>query len=183
MKSGRFELQFDPALIPPLVAQYLLKGRAKDAAMEAAGQRIVAGGRTMANVDVIYRWKSARSVRHLSRNDPADIDKCLLEAMRAPSDRSAMIALVRVATTGTGLHGFQIPVASAVLTAIDLRHHTVIDYKALSSLGCPNFTLSVDFYLEYLAACRDIAGRLEIDLRTLDRALWQWWKNQEQCAK
>jgi hypothetical protein len=184
MKSGKFELQFDPTLIPSLVHQYMTtgKGAEKDAAMAAAGQSIVDGQWTRANVEIVYRWKSARSVRHLLRNEEPDVDRCLqqaIQAIKAQDDRSAMTALIRIRARRSGLHGFQVPLASAILTALCPKRFTVIDYKALNSLGCPQDSPNVDFYLEYLRASRDISGALRICLRTLDRALWQWWKNKE----
>lgn len=152
--------------------------------MAAAGQRIVEGERTRANVEIIYRWKSARAVGHLSRNEDADIDRCLLQAIEArDDDRAAMTALVRIPALQSGLHGFQVPVASAILTALFPKRFTVIDYKALASLGFPQASPGVDFYLEYLCACRHISEENKTCLRTLDRALWQWWTNQETAEK
>jgi hypothetical protein len=34
----------------------------------------------------------------------------------------------------------------------------------------------VSFWLEYLAACREIASRAAVSIRTLDKALWQYSK-------
>ena len=184
--SGKFKLKFDPSCIPSLARQYMMtgKGAEKDAAMAAAGQCIVGGQRTRANLAIIYRWKSARSIRHLCRNEDADIDRCLLQAVQArDDDRAAITALVRIPALRSGLHGFQIPVASAVLTALFPKLFTVIDYKALGSLGFPQASPGVDFYLEYLCACRHISEENKTCLRTLDRALWQWWTNQEAAEK
>jgi hypothetical protein len=162
------------------------KGSEKDARMEAAGRRIVEGQRTLANVDIICRWKSARSAHHLSKNKEVDIDICLekaLKALQADDELSAMIALIRIPAAQIGLHGVQIAVASAIITALDLTRFTIIDYKALGSLGCPQDHLNVDFYIEYLQACRCISTSHGTSLRTLDRALWQWWKNKETTEK
>jgi hypothetical protein len=121
MKSGKlFKLQFDPKCIPSLARQYMTtgKGEEKDAAMAKAGQCIVGGKRTRANIEIIYRWKSARAVGHLSRNEDTDIDRCLLQAIEAHDDRAAITALIRIPALETGLHGFQVPLASAILTAM-----------------------------------------------------------------
>jgi hypothetical protein len=53
---------------------------------------------------------------------------------------------------------------------------TVIDFRALESLGVKQAVLTVEFYLEYLGACRGLAKQHDIDIRDLDRALWQWSK-------
>ncbi len=36
------------------------------------------------------------------------------------------------------------------------------------------------FYLKYLAHCTDLAAKWNLSLRQLDRALWQWSKEQSQ---
>lgn len=51
---------------------------------------------------------------------------------------------------------------------------TVIDFRALWALGIERRGYySVAYYLAYLATCRTIAAHAGVDLRTLDRALWQ----------
>jgi hypothetical protein len=73
-----------------------------------------------------------------------------------------------------------VPVASAIMTAIDPGRYTILDFRALFSLGVERSFNSVGFYLAYLAACRRIAAAAGVELRTLDRALWQYSKeNQE----
>ncbi|MCS3498265.1 hypothetical protein M2189_002777 [Bradyrhizobium japonicum] len=74
----------------------------------------------------------------------------------------------------TGLSGVNVPVASAVMTAAMPQRFTVIDFRALWSLGIERRGYySVTFYLGYLEACRGIASDAAVDLRTLDRALWK----------
>jgi hypothetical protein len=87
----------------------------------------------------------------------------------AETDRAAVAVLV-------GLNGVQVPVASAILTAIDPERFTVIDFRALEALGVTNATMTINYYLEYLDACRGLARENKVPLRTLDRALWQWSK-------
>jgi hypothetical protein len=67
-----------------------------------------------------------------------------------------------------------VPVASAILTAIDPKRYTVIDFRALEALGIKRASPSVDFYLDYLKHCRQLAKTHRVSLRDLDRALWQW---------
>ena len=70
------------------------------------------------------------------------------------------------------------PVASAILTAIDPERCTVIDFRALEALGKKTNDRSVNFYLSYLDACRTLAEEHQVSLRNLDRALWQWSSEQ-----
>ena len=78
----------------------------------------------------------------------------------------------------TALRGVGIPMASAILTAINPERYTVLDFRALESLGIKNWRDSFAFYVTYLEACRELAARHGKSLRTLDRALWQWSKEQ-----
>jgi hypothetical protein len=73
-----------------------------------------------------------------------------------------------------GLHGVHTPVASAILTAINLNRYTILDFRALQSLGSNSTDRSVNFYLVYLKACRQLARTHRISLRNFDRALWHW---------
>jgi len=68
----------------------------------------------------------------------------------------------------------EIPVASAILTAIDQERYTIIDFRALEALGISSAYHTVDSYLKYLAHCRLLACQNNVRLRELDRALWQW---------
>jgi hypothetical protein len=50
----------------------------------------------------------------------------------------------------------------------------VIDFRVLEALGNKSADRPVNFYLDYLAACRRVAKEHHATLRDLDRALWQW---------
>ncbi len=78
----------------------------------------------------------------------------------------------------TGLAGVDVPVASAIMTAVDPERYTVIDFRALQSLGIETANRSLNFYLAYLRACRRIANDNGVTLRNLDHALWQWSSEQ-----
>ena len=138
-----------------------------------------------------YRVTGRRSENHraLEVSSPGCADRRQLRpghrrSLRFASDsrtseRSAIETL-------TKLHGVGIPVASAILTLINPDKYTIIDYRALESLGVTDWPDSVEYYLGYLAGCRELARRYNKSLRTLDRALWQWSKERSQgetCPK
>ena len=113
-----------------------------------------------------------RPYHHLAGNDCAEIADALDLAIRAKSDRSAVAILV-------GLSGISVPIASAILTVLMPNRFTVIDFRALESLGVRRTVTdrSIGFYLKYLNFCRSLAAERGVSLRELDRALWQWSKN------
>ena len=160
-----FMLQFDPACLPDLAARYDVAG--DDKAL-AAGCRIQRSTCTRRELEEIFEWKTGgRGRSRLLLNSDAEIFDALSLATSAKTERAAVAVLC-------GLHGVNVPVASAVLTAIDPDRYTVIDFRALEALGNETADRSVNFYLEYLRACRELAKTHAISLRDLDRALWQW---------
>ena len=82
------------------------------------------------------------------------------------------------------LHGVDLPVASAILTAIFPERYTVMDCHVLEALGYPR--QDVHFYEDFLAFCKHVLaagagpqpGDAGAPLRTLDCALRQWSVNQ-----
>jgi hypothetical protein len=119
-------------------------------------------------VRIIFDWKTGgRGRSRLERNQPSEIREALEIATKA---RSARIAIGVLAS----LQGIEIPVASAILTMVDPTRFTIIDFRTLHALGIRSQKASVDLYLGYLHYCRSLARKWKIDLRTLDRALWQW---------
>jgi hypothetical protein len=121
----------------------------------------------------IFKWKTkGRGKTRLRKNSDAEIADALNLASHAETERAAVAVLL-------GLHGVQVPVASAILTAIDPERYTVIDFRALESLGCDSKDRSVNFYLAYLKTCRHLASKHKVTLRNLDRALWQWSSERE----
>ena len=160
-----FNLQFKPVEIPRLAKRY---GPGQDDLALAAGQRIRGGQYTRKNLEEIFEWKTkGRGRSRLGRNSDEEIVDALALAVNAKRARAAIAVL-------TGLHGVDVPVASAILTAIDPERFTVIDFRALGALGIKRTSRSVSFYLDYLAACRGLAKKYHATLRDLDRALWQW---------
>jgi hypothetical protein len=158
-------LRFDPVEIPGLTKRY---GPKQDDAALAAGQRIGGGEYTRKNLNEIFEWKTkGRGRSRLLRNSDREIADALALAVKAQTERVAIAVLI-------GLHGVNVPVASAILTAIDPDRYTVIDFRALQALGSNTRDRSINFYLDYLAVCRQLAKKHRATLRDLDRALWQW---------
>lgn len=165
----RFEPQFDPSCLPALAASYPAAG--DDKAFDA-GKRIRQGVCTRTELEDIFEWKTnGRGRSRLRLNTDAEISDALSLSHSANTERAAVAVLC-------GLHGVDVPVASAILTTIDPQRYTVIDFRALEALGSPVTGRSVSFYLEYLRACRQLARAHAISLRDFDRALWQWSRDQ-----
>ena len=78
-----------------------------------AGSRIRRGQYTSENLEKIFCWTTrGRGRGRLIKNEDAEIADALKLAAMAKTDRAALAVLV-------GLNGVRVPVASAILTAID----------------------------------------------------------------
>ena len=134
----------------------------------------------MANLEAIVRWKSERAVQYLIGNSNEKIRR-MLAAATAPdaTTETAVRALLE-------LHGVDLPVASAILSAIYPERYAVLDYRTLEALGHARH--DVRFYEEYLAFCKRLAESNIVSpqsdlpaptpLRAIDRALWEWTRSQ-----
>jgi hypothetical protein len=144
-----------------------------------AGAAIRNGDYTLGNLEAIVRWKSERAVHYLIGNSTECIRRAL-EVAAAP-EASTHEAIGSLLT----LHGVDLPVASAILTAIFPERYTVMDCHVLEALGYPR--QDVHFYEDFLAFCNHIVaagavpGQADVastSLRSLDRSLRQWSENQ-----
>lgn len=61
------------------------------------------------------------------------------------------------------------------------ERHPIFDFRALWSLDAevPDW-YSFEFWWEYVQTCRALADEHGVDMRTLDRALWQFSKERQQ---
>jgi hypothetical protein len=167
MSGSEFCLQFPPEKIPEYAKKYEFGD--DEAALEA-GRKISNGDYSLTNLRAIYDWKTAgRGRGRITANRQAEISEILKFAASAKSERAAISVLC-------GLKGVAVPVASAILTAINPERYTIIDFRALEALGTDSTNRSVDYYLQYVATCRKLANEHRTTLRELDRALWQWSK-------
>jgi hypothetical protein len=69
--------------------------------------------------------------------------------------------------------------ASAVLHFFHPDPYPVLDVRAVWSLGLeagPGYTF--EFWWAYVRACRELSRRLHLPMRSIDRALWQFSKEQ-----
>jgi len=80
------------------------------------------------------------------------------------------------------LRGIDMPIATAILSAIAPDRYNVLDFRALEALGHARH--NVEFYAEYVEFCRRLAEQGIVKpqqelpgptaLHALDRALWEW---------
>lgn len=160
-----FELQFPPDEIGALASRF---PGLDDAPYGAAGEAVRARGYyTRAEFITVCRWKTPRSAPRVARNSARSIRRATGRAISTADETGRMQALLE-------LEGVGVPTASTLLYFVFPESYPILDVRALESLGVKARSVyPIGFWLEYLSACRGLAERYDVDLRTLDKALWQ----------
>ena len=122
------------------------------------------------NLVKICKWKSPRSVRYAQRNQPEsviDATKCCFTSKSEPIRIKSLMML----------DGVSWPTASVILHFCVDDSYPILDRRAIWSLSeeQPN-SYNFSYWSEYVCACRKIASEACVDVRTLDKALWQYSK-------
>lgn len=123
----------------------------------------------------IVAWKSNRTKTKIRKGlDDAGktVQGLMSEVAQAKTPRDQVEVLLQV-------WGIGLAIASAILTVCDPETFTVLDYRAWETLrraslqGLPeHYPGTPDEYLDYCRVCRQLAERVGMSLRDLDRALW-----------
>jgi len=121
----------------------------------------------------IIRWKSHRIVRHVAKNSEEYVREITGFSLRAETERARIQAL-------TNLDGVSWPAASVIVHFFHRDPYPIIDFRALWSVGLEVPTqYTFDFWWPYVEFCRDVAKQSEVSMQTLDRALWQYSKENQ----
>jgi hypothetical protein len=162
----RFQLQFEPKRIEEFASRYSY--RKDDRQARAVGARAAARGHyTRPEVLTVYRWKSDRSSGLYTASDQ-QTESTTARVFATADEYERMEEL-------TSLPGVGVPVGSALLFAAFPDDYPILDVRALESLGVrPRSVYPIDFWLDYLEYCRQLADSSGVSIRTLDKALWQY---------
>lgn len=116
------------------------------------------------------RWKTARSGPQCRRNAEVEVQEVTRLALSTSSERLRIESLLH-------LHGVSWPTASVLLHFCHREPYPILDFRALWSVGLEvpsGYDLA--FWKRYVRICRGLANRTELSMRTVDRALWQYSK-------
>jgi hypothetical protein len=170
---GKFKLQFDEALIPGFASRYSYQ--LEDKIVEEIGPRAKSKGYfTEEDFKALCYWKTPRSQSKVNSNPPGMIEEATRIALSTDYEE------IRIGVL-TLLHGVSWPTASVVLHFAHTDPYPIIDYRALWSLGIqkrPQF-YTFDYWWDYVQICRELAGKHGVSMRDLDRALWQYSKENQ----
>lgn len=118
----------------------------------------------------VARWKAARSAEHVLKNSESYVRETTRFALAATDERFRIEAL-------TVLDGVLWPSASVILHLYHNDRYPILDFRALESLGEPvPKQYDFQFWWKYVQFCRKLASKHGMEMRELDRALWQYSK-------
>ena len=120
----------------------------------------------------IARWKSPRRAGLIEKNDDDYIKDLTSFAFSATSERARIEVLLL-------LDGVGWPTASVTLHLFHKDPYPILDFRAMWSIGLDDYTYSSSFWSDYTSFCREITSCNQIDMRTLDKALWQYSKENQ----
>ena len=141
-------------------------GMAREKAAMDAGIELANGSNDVRHLETIAHWKSARRRALLQKNSERVL-MAALDIARSSADASEKIRVLK------SLDGVGVRMGSAILTAMYPERYTVIDVRALDSLGVRGHVDDFSLYPVYLEFCIATAADLGMPLRDLDRALWK----------
>lgn len=123
------------------------------------------------------RWKSRRPTKHYENNSDSlvrDITKLSLLS----EDEEIRIKTLFV------LKGVSWPVASVILHFAFPDRYSILDFRALWSLGIEQpKSYSFNFWQSYCEKMREIAESVQEDIRTVDKALWRYSKEHQKDSE
>lgn len=162
-----FKLRFPVGQIPYWAARYSYRGQDKIVDVLALRAR---GYLTRREFLTLCEWKTPRSKPKCARNPEPRVREATRLAL-ATTDERAKIGILRL------LDGVEWPTASVILHFCDRLPYPILDYRALWSLGCAKpLTYTFDFWWSYTQFMRGLARRTKCSMRDVDRALWQYSK-------
>jgi hypothetical protein len=133
----------------------------------------LAGHLTLSQLQQLADWKSPRSAGHIKKNSDQFIQEVTGFALTAIDERSRIESL-------TLLDGVLWPTASVVLHFCHRDPYPIIDYRAIWSVSAEvPVPYTFRFWFDYVSYCREVAQRNHIQMRVLDRALWQFSKEHQ----
>jgi len=170
-----FEIQFPPELVPELAARF---PEVDETGPDVIGPAVRARGYyRRSEFLLVCAWKTPRSAPRVALNTAPAVRAATRRALADPDEEARMAALL-------ALSGVGVPTASTLLYFAFPALYPILDVRALESLGVkPRSQYPIAFWLGYLEACRVLADRCGVSLRTLDKALWQWSKERSVAAR
>ena len=121
----------------------------------------------------VCEWKSPRTRPRCAKNSEGFVREVTRASLGTHDERLRIEVL-------TLLDGVGWPTASVFLHFFSNDKYPILDYRALRSLSTePPPEYDFAHWWGYVEFCRELATRNHLSMRTLDRALWQYSKENQ----
>ena len=175
MAVPKLKLRFPCDKIAYWESRYILTQGDDGEIKEGVRRSLSAGYFNKPDFVAICRWKSPRIVSHCEKNPEEFIHAVTKAALDSTCERFRIYA-------PTLLQGVGWRVSSVLLHFASKEPYPIIDFRALWSLGydlTTNDDCHFDFWWNYTEFCRKAAAECGVSMRKLDRALWQYSKENQ----
>ena len=173
------QIKFGLSEIPALADGYWSSNLPQDQDRETKIDTIIApeirkrGWFTKLELVEMCRWKTPRSQPRVASNQEKFIRAVTQTALSTTDERLRIEVL-------TLLKGVSWPTASVILHFCHPEPYPILDFRALWSLGVDKPPVyDFDFWMEYTNICRGLTHEAGVSMRMLDRALWQYSKENQ----
>jgi len=171
-KSGvRFKLRFQVNEIPYWASKYRYTDDTVACDVGLSAKR--KGFLTREEFLQVYYWKTPRSRSKCEKNPEVLVVECTKQALAVSNDELRIGILILLSRVSW-------PTASAILHFCHKDRYPILGFRALWSINAERPSVySFPFWLSYVRYCRCLASEAGVDMRTLDRALWQYSKEKQ----
>jgi hypothetical protein len=168
-----FKLRFSITEVSEWAARYPVADDAEIEMVIAPAAR-ARGYFTKPELQTICTWKTPRSKPRITRNPKEFIGAVTRTALSTPNERLRIEVL-------TLLDGISWASGSVILHFAHNERYPIVDFRTLWSLSIDQPPVyDFNFWWNYTKYCRELADQAGVSMRTLDRALWTYSKeNQE----
>ena len=175
LSAPPFVLQCDPAQLPELASRFAYDDGTR--IVEQIGPRAKARGYYMRDEFLeLCSWKTQRSRSRVARNSAGEVEEVTRLALSARSEALRIWAPM-------ALEGVSWATSSVLLHFAHRDPYPILDYRALEALGVTGVaTYTIEFWNGYVEICRGLSRTTGLDMRTVDRALWQWSKERASAS-
>lgn len=167
-----FNIRFNPNEINEIAFRYSYSKESK--IIDNVMPRILENGYlNRQDFLALCSWKTGRTRKRCESNESNFIKEISAIAFNSNNEKIKIEVL-------TLLDGVNYPTASAILHFFTDYKYPILDFRALWSLQTevPR-RYTYDFWWAYTKYCRKIARKSRVTLRILDRALWQFSKENQ----
>ena len=165
-----FKLQFPPSEIKKYAAAFTYAKTESEITERIKPLVLQRGYLTMEELQTVCLWKSERSKSRVANNLAEDVEALTKVFLETENERLRIGSLLL-------LNGIKYPTASVFLHFFHPDPYPILDIRALEALGIKKSpAYKFEYWFKYVTFTRQLAKENEVDMRTLDKALWQWSK-------